>query len=90
MFIEYGMKIVIRNQLNLYFAIYQLQKFINSYEDNPRLDGEQLLYLYNAIVEVQDNKTLEMFNSFAKMVAGEYDRKQNLQMKVIRNRFIKR
>lgn len=68
----------------------QLQKFINSYEDNPRLDGEQLLYLYNAIVEVQDNKTLEMFNSFAKMVADEYDRKQNLQMKVIRDRFIKR
>ena len=43
----------------------QLQKFINSYEDNPRLDGEQLLYLYSARVEVQDNKTLEMFNSFA-------------------------
>lgn len=68
----------------------QLQKFINSYEDNPRLDGEQLLYLYNAILEVQDNKTLHMFNSFAKMVADEYDRKQNLQMKVIRDNFIKR
>lgn len=75
--------------INLPIIQEELDKILDRYIKGGIINGEEILFIYHAILECKNPSYIEIFNNFANLINAEYERKQKIKLSVIRDQFYK-